>query len=200
MLRGKKLWQKNITRGFFCADIRHIMSVRTIFESNSVDYLLPPAGSTGSVMAMGAGGVLSFGQVFTTTCNLDITNPVLDQISLTLQQIGQRVDVYIHGKPLQCTVPGGGPRWGSLVTFATPIPAALIPASSTCIGNVAFQSTGGGAPLMLQVTIAGASVANPGQIAFVYSIGIPAATYNIGNLASDQFQLTSLYIGSYLLA
>jgi hypothetical protein len=176
------------------------MSVRTVFESNSVDYLLPPAGGNGSVMAIGAGGDPAFGEVFTTTCNVDFTNPVLDGVTLTLQQIGIRVDVFLHGKPLQLTIPGSNPTYGTLVTFAEPMPESLIPVNSAGLGCVAFQGTGGPGLIITQATIAGASTATPGQIAFVYSPGIAAGTYRIGNWASTQFASSSVYLGSYLLA
>lgn len=176
------------------------MSVRTVFESNSVEYLLPAAGAAGSVMAMGGAGAPTFGEFFTTTCTLGLQNsqPV-PGVVLTLQQIGPKVDMYLSGPILSVTV--DSPTFGgNLTDLEEAIPASLIPVRVGAIGNVAFQvSTGASAPLMVQACILGSTTARPGEISFIYKPEIPPASYLIGSEPSLEYNATSIFVGSYLL-
>jgi hypothetical protein len=177
------------------------MSARSVFADNRMDWLLPAAGDAGSVLSVGpAGGTPTFSQVFTTTCTIDFSNPILANVTLRLVQIGARVDVFLSGQPLSVTIPAGNPQWGSLINLADPIPAALIPPRNSAIGNIAFQPTGGGASLSVQSLITGAETpGSQGQVTLVYRAGLAAGSYYMGGQAADQYTASSIYLGSYSL-
>jgi len=178
-----------------------------LFQSGVFEYQLPtlagvPAGS--SIVASNSGS-LSFSEVYSGTCSVDFTGPVLAGCTLTIATCGRLAHVFLSapsGEVLRFTVSGSTPQWGSLVNVEPAIPASLLPAGVAALGCLPLMEAGSAALTTLWASLVGTGTQlAAGLISMNSATELQAGTYVIGGNAqlSSDGSPTSAYLGSYVL-
>lgn len=194
-------------RQYWRDDRTTLMSI--IFQSGVFEYQLPSVvgGAIGSAMVSSNSGV-GFSELYSGTCSVNFTGPVLQGCTLTISTCGRMAYVFLtapSGETLSFDVDNSNPQWGSLVDVNPTIPASLLPSGAAALGMVALLKTAGGAIALRQlyVSLTGTGLAIPAGLISLSAVDpLEAGTYALGGIAQLSLDgaTKSVYLGSYLIA